>query len=738
MKLIVCEKPSVASRVAQALSQGVNGAKKSGKITYFEIERDGEKMLIAPAVGHLYTIVQTAKQKGYPVFDVTWGPSHKSSKEAAFTKPYLDNLTKLGKKKGITEYINSCDFDLEGSVIGYNAIRFACGNTDESKIKRMKFSALTDEDLVEAYDNRMPLDKTNVEAGEARHMLDWLWGINLSRALMQAIKTSGSFRIMSIGRVQGPSLNILVKKEKSIAEFISEPYWELYASCKGVKFQHETRRFKAKEDADEAKDKSSKNSTVSKVERRVFATPSPFPFDLTTLQVDSYAAFGYSPSRTLEIAQTLYEGTLISYPRTASQKLPERLNLQKIIKEIAKNPEYAHLANELIHDRLFKPNEGKKEDAAHPAIFPTGKIPAKSLGAQEKKLYDLITKRFLACFATPAKREELKVALLSGTEKYTLSGRRTIEENWISFYKPYADFKETTLPDFKQGENAYIDKFEILDKMTQPPKRYTEASVVQELEKLQLGTKATRASIVETLYKRGYVEEKQIHVTELGMTVSSVLEKYSPAIMDDVLTRNIEMKLEMISEGGMKKEEIIQEGKDVLSEILTGFKEKEIEIGAELSVAIREAKEKASLLGPCNKCGKQLRLIIMRGGKAFVGCTGYPECHNTYPVPQMALIKPLGKMCEFCHAPMIKVIRRGKRPFDMCITVGCKSKENWGKHPYIKKNADGTTTTITPAAGTASATTDAKATASKPAEEKKEKPKEPPLEDEAPEEKEET
>ncbi len=186
----------------------------------------------------------------------------------------------------------------------------------------MKFSALVKEDLLEAYRDRGELDYNNAFAGEARHVLDWYYGINLSRALMASLKAANRFKVMSIGRVQGPALNILAILEKEIKAFVPTPYWEVDAIIKGVEFLHHMGRFLEEEEAKNALDNTEKNGTIESVEKKeqiVYQNP---PFDLTSLQVEAYRVLGFAPARTMEISKTLYEASLISYPRTSSQKLP--------------------------------------------------------------------------------------------------------------------------------------------------------------------------------------------------------------------------------------------------------------------------------------------------------------------------------------------------------------------------------------------------------------------------------
>ncbi len=671
MELIVAEKPKVTQKIAMAIGRNVR-RKVHGKVAYYEAEHDGKEIVVAAAVGHVYTLAEKNRSRGYPVFDIEWVPSYKASKSAFYTKPYLDLLEQLGRKAD--SFVSACDYDIEGTLISYNVFRYA------SKIKqgkRMKFSALTQRDLAEAYESMGDFDYNNAYAGEARHVLDWYYGINLSRALMASLRKAAYMKIMSIGRVQGPALDILATLEKEIKAFVPVPYWVLTTSIKGVRFTHRKERFFEESEADGSLQRTAGSGRVTRVEKKgVKLWPGPC-FDLTSLQVEAHRVFGFNPSRTLEIAQALYEDSLITYPRTSSQKIPPTINLPSIVKRLADNDEYKPLAEKIAENRWFRIFQGKKEDPAHPAIHPTGLKPGK-LGKEEAKLYDLITRRFLAAFAPPAEKENTSVDVDAGGEVYNAKGSRMTEKGWTEFYGKYFKSRDEELPLFTEGEGVEVKRKKKTQKETQPPKRYTQASIVSELEKRHLGTKATRSVIVDTLFKRGYVGGKPIEVTDFGIKVREILKKYAPEILDEELTRKIEDDMEKIQEGKIDKDAVIKEGKEILVQILDKWKQNEIRIGKEMAESLRITEEKENVVGKCDKCGENLRIIRMKGGRQFIGCSNYPKCTNAYPLPTGAFVKTTEKVCVECGKPVVFVARQKMR-FEMCVDPACPSKEKWGK-----------------------------------------------------------
>ena len=668
MKMIICEKPKVAKTMAMALADDKINAKRINNINYYEIERDGEKITIVSAVGHVYTLQQEHPTKGYPVFNIKWNPSYKVNRGAAYTKAYVITIEELAKKAD--EFISACDYDLEGSLIAYNIIKFACGS---EKGKRMKFSALTKKELIKAYEEMTELDYMNAYAGEARHILDWYYGINLSRALMSAIRKNGVYKVMSIGRVQGPALAILAKRELKIKEFKAEPYWELWAKARNLIFMNVKNRFEKEEEMEKSLENSKNPVKVSKMTRREFKEKPYPPFDLTSLQVEAYKVFKFQPSQVLQMAQTLYEASMISYPRTSSQKLPDTLDHKGIIEKLSKLPAYKEIIKKSV--TKTKPHEGLKSDPAHPAIHPLGTLA--KVGINETKLHDLIVKRYLSCFGEDAKRENQEIRIETNKEEYSIKGKRTIEKGWFEIYAPYLKLQEITLPEFKKGEQ-FEAKFGKEKKMTKPPNRYTPASIISTLEKKRLGTKATRSTIIETLYKRGYVDGKSIEVTTFGLAVYDILNKNCEEILDEKLTEHLEEGMEKIQEGKIAEYLVIEEGKKTLEKILEKFKEKENTIGLALAGNFKISNQ--NVIGKCPSCGEDLVAIkSSTTGKQFVGCKNYPKCSTSYPLPQNSLIEKTDKICEKCKTPIVKIIRKGKKPFEMCLDVNCETKKDWGK-----------------------------------------------------------
>ncbi len=676
-ELIITEKPDASKRIAEALADGKPIKEMYKGVAFYKVTHGKKDILIGCAVGHLFGLAEKEKTKGfeYPVFDIEWAPTYELNKESAFGKKYLDTLKKLAKES--KEYTVATDYDIEGEVIGLNIIRYVCHRNDA---RRMKFSTLTKPDIVEAYKNAADhLDWGQAKAGETRHFLDYFYGINISRALTKAITSAGMFKILSTGRVQGPALKIIVDREKEIKAFKPIPFWqiELKADAKAgeILAWHKEDKFWKKDSADKVMSavKGKKEGIVADLHERQFSQLAPFPFDLTTLQTEAYRCFGISPKITLSIAQDLYTAGFISYPRTSSQQLPPAIGYSRIIKDLSKQSKYKSFCEKLQEGKL-QPHNGTKTDLAHPAIFPTGIAP-KELEPRSEKIYDLVVKRFLATFGNPASRETLTITIDVNGEFFVAKGSRTIVPGWHIFYEPYLKLEELELPAVKKDEKIKVKKIVLHEEETSPPKRFTPSSLIKELEKRGLGTKATRAEIIDTLYKRNYLKSEAIEATEFGIQTIEILEKYCPKIVDAELTRNFEIEMDEIREGKKKPVDILERAKDILKEILHEFKHKEKEIGKELKKTLTETKTAMITVGECPNCKKGM--LQIRKGKfgRFIACENYPKCNHTYKLPVAGLVEVLTKTCVECKFPMIKMIRKAKRPQEVCINTACPTKK---------------------------------------------------------------
>ncbi len=575
--LIIAEKPSVARKISSFLSNNrYRIIRFSKNIYYYYFNLEGKNVYVVPAIGHLFTLSDLDKKYDYPTFNYRWVPSY--FEDGIIAKKYYIEM--FSKFKNENDIVIATDYDIEGELIGYNILRYILNKENAS---RMIFSAITYKDIVRAFNNRKEsLNFGYIFAGETRHIIDWLYGINLSRALTRSLLHYTKKFVLSIGRVQGPTLMLIFNRENEIKNFKPEEYYKVEALVikgdKKLKFSYIKDKINDKDEANKIKNNLGEYLIVINVDKKEEKISPPHPYNLTDIQMDAYKYYKISPKRTLDILQSLYEKGYISYPRTSSQKLPETINFKEILANLSLISSYKKYINLLLEKQILKPNNGSKDDV-HPAIHPTGNIP-EYLEYKEKLIYDLVVKRFIATFYDPAIVYKINVITKENFiyNYYDIKYKGWLDVYWDIYRDNFVSLK------FSIGERLLIDKVNILKRKTKPPARYNKASLIKKMEELNLGTKSTRADIVEILFRRKYVEGKSIKITELGKKIIEIFERYYPDILDINFTRKMEENLEKLENRPdiSLKEKIIEENVEIIKDLSKVMKENERKIGEEL------------------------------------------------------------------------------------------------------------------------------------------------------------
>ena len=503
--LVVCEKPDAARRIAHALGNSIFKERSGLTPVFSATDHRNERFVVCSAIGHLYGLVDINRNRSvYPVFDVKWAPILK--KTATRSQQIIKSICLLSQKA--TRFVHACDYDQEGEVIGYNILQYACNNKYENSL-RAKFSILTDEEIRNSFDNLLKPNKGLAEAGRSRHMIDFIYGVNLSRALTQSFKVSNDgkrYCNLSIGRVQGPTLAFVVDKEMEIRKHVPEPYWTIFGEFEEnghiITARYHQQKIGTLSQASSIVNICTKqDGRITKIEKQKVTLRAPTPFNLGDLQKEAYRVFRFSPSYTLSIAEKLYIAALISYPRTSSQKLPTSINYKKIISNLSKIAyPYSHLAATLLAKDHLSPNEGSKTDPAHPGIYPTGEKPKDKLAGFELKLFDLIIRRFFATFGDPTISEHTTVTILVKDDHiFKADGNKMLYKGWMYFYKPYINSIGSELRELHEADILRNVVVTMDNKYTQPPARFNQASLLEKMEKEKIGTKATRSEVISTL-----------------------------------------------------------------------------------------------------------------------------------------------------------------------------------------------------------------------------------------------
>ena len=602
---------------------------------------------------------------------LVWAPVEKTPAE----KEVIRSLKNLAKKAD--SVIIATDFDREGELIGSDAVTMVREVNETAPITRARYSSFTKAELEHAFapENLVEVDNDLAAAGESRQFIDLIWGAVLTRYLTMA-KYGGLGNVRSAGRVQTPTLALVAQREKERQAFVPEDYWVIkgaMATAQGAAFKaaHATARFKDEAEAQKAfaAAQSATTGTVTDVTKKTRKGPIQTPFNTTSLQTAA-AAEGLSPARTMRIAESLYMDGLISYPRVDNTVYPATLDLAETVKVLTDVPQYEPYCRKLLANQPLKATRGKQETTDHPPIYPTGAANPDKLRPEEWKLYNLIARRFLATLSEQPVIEGTKVSINVGGEPFVASGDVLVKPGYREIY-PYGSKKDEELPALAVGDSVDVTKIELEAKQTEPPARYSQGKLVQEMERLGLGTKSTRASIIERLYEVKYLKNDPIEPSQLGMAIIDALEQYAQHITTPTMTSELESDMTSVSEGKKTQHAVVTRSREMLAGLLEGL----IEHKEDLGEAISDAVTADAKIGVCPKCGHDL--LVKQSAKtrsSFIGCSAWPECDVTYPLPK-GKIEPVEEPCPTCGCPQIKVKPFKSKPYTVCVDPACPTNK---------------------------------------------------------------
>ena len=568
MKLVIAEKPSVALSISKII-----GAKNK-KDGYYE----GNGYRVSWCVGHL---IQMANPDSYDEKYAKWKiddlpiiPSEYQYEVAKATKKQFAVLKKLMNDKEIDTVINACDAGREGEAIFRLVyLQASC----KKKMKRLWISSMEDSAIKEGFDN---LKDGNVydnlfESAQARAIADWLVGMNISRLYSCLYKQN-----YSVGRVQTPTLSMIVKRDDEIANFKKEKYYTVELELDG--FTLSTERINSLEVAEQLKNLLECRIEITDVIQKEKVTKPDLPFDLTTLQRECNKHFGYSAKQTLDYAQSLYEKKLITYPRTDSRCLTEDMITSTVNNILGKN--------DFDTERIRVVFNSKKVTDHH-AIIPTVSSMSEDLSSipeSEAKVYRLISNKLHASVGYPLIENTTKIVATFDGFEFTSSGKVIVDEGFTKYLKEYMSKKneEPVLPEINVGDVLEIKEKEIKEKYTQAPKHFTEDTLLKameiagndsldknvEVERKGLGTPATRAGIIENLIYKGFIErdKKNLIATLKG---KSLIEIVADNFKSAEMTAQWEMELSDIAQGKSSKKEFLEGIEAEIKNTITKYKE---------------------------------------------------------------------------------------------------------------------------------------------------------------------
>jgi DNA topoisomerase-1 len=612
MKLLIVESPSKAKTIAKYL----DGA--------YEVRA---------SVGHIRDLPKSNKK----AVDIEAGfvPHYEVS---AGKEKVIADIKSLAKKSN--EVILATDPDREGEAIAWH-IQEAC---NLHGAKRVAFHEITESAIKEALKHPRDIDMNLKEAQEARRVLDRLVGYDLSGIIWKKVRYG-----LSAGRVQSPALRIIMEREREIRAFIPVTYYVIVGEFSTVGRMKESKTYALLLDCEEqpkVKDEADRIVKIGRtssweiigVESTEVSRSPKAPFTTSTLQQAASSRLGYSPSRTMGIAQKLYEKGLITYMRTDSTTLSSSA-LGEIGTVIEKN-----FGKELLQIRTYK-TKSKNAQEAHEAIRPTHAL-TRSGGTtdDEKRLYSLIWERTVASQMRDAKLKRSKV-IANTYEKnipnFSVTGSVVVSPGWLLVDQD-ARGDDVILPELKVGDSLNLKTLQAIEKQTEPPNRYTEAGLIKELEKRGIGRPSTYASILSTIEARGYVDKvnKSLHPTDTGEVVISFLEEHFPSYISDTFTADMEDKLDTIAEGKATYLKIL---KDFYGPFI-----KEVKLKDKLDKATNMGDAPDDIL--CPLCQSKMVVKLSKNGK-FYSCSRYPDCMGARKLDGTVMEGPkkLDKKCPKCE-----------------------------------------------------------------------------------------
>jgi len=625
-KLIIAEKPSVAADIARALG----GFTRKGE--YFE----SDKYLLSSAVGHLLELTlppeHDVKKGKWSFANLPVVPPHFDLAPIEKSESRLNVLLKLLKNKEVSGIINACDAGREGELI----FRYIAQYSKTRKpIERLWLQSMTQSAIRDGFAalrqdrDLLPL----ADAAKSRSEADWLVGINGTRAMTAFNSREGGFYLTTVGRVQTPTLAILVEREEKIRAFQPRDYWEIHARFGAAAGEYAGRwfdpDFKKDDDAERRAERLWKAGRAEVIAAACAAKPgtateetkpstqaSPLLYDLTSLQREANGRFGFSARATLSLAQSLYERhKVLTYPRTDARALPEDYlaTVKKTMSALAETREFAPFARQILKNGWVKPSRrifDNTKISDHFAIIPTLQAPG-HLSEPEAKLYDLVVRRFLAVFFPSAEFLQTTRITTVGQEKFRTDGRVMQSPGWLAIYGKSLQDETVTLPAITQGETVRTLEATATANQTRPPARFNEATLLSAMEgagKLVeddelraameakgLGTPATRAAIIEGLLREEYInrEGRELVPTPKAFSLMFALHMlHIVELASPELTGEWEHKLKLIEAGKLTREEFMKQISALVKKVVTIIKTGEIP-----DVVY------ATVPAPCPKCG---------------------------------------------------------------------------------------------------------------------------------------
>lgn len=648
--LVIAEKNLAARRIAYFLSDGKMEILKEDGVEYYSFFRNRERYYVVGLKGHIVEL-------DYPPEYSAWDEFPEKLIDVEPIKVVrIENIAKLLKKlsKEVKTIILATDYDREGELIGVEALELMNIDPRSDNVKRARFSSITREEIKRAFENTTKVDLNLAKAAEIRQKIDLLWGAVLTRYLSVLSGRRGK-EFISAGRVQSPTLSLIVDREREIEKFEKKPYWKITIDLDSFSAQSETPIY----DEGEARKIFESISKIGKVrvlefKKEISRISRPSPFN-TTLFLKACNDIGISVGKSMKIAEDLYIRGYISYPRTDNTTYSQQINIKEILKKLI-DSDFSKEARELIEKDVIRPSSGKYDTKDHPPIHPVRGARRAEMPELYWKVYELVVRRFLATIAEDAIVERREAVLECNGVRFTAVGKKILEKGWMKYY-PYTSVEESYLPELREGTELKIVDINIKKNYTKPPPRYSQGTLVEEMERLGLGTKSTRHEIIDKLIERGFIRAgRTLRPTRLGSTVAVALKENVEEISKPDMTAKLERAMDLIADGKINPNSVYDESREILRKIIIELKNKSDNIKRFLREGMFE------LYGECPGCGGKLL-----EDRNYVRCE---SCGQSYRLPS-SNARPTSEKCPECSLPIVEVIR-GKIREKRCLNNVCR------------------------------------------------------------------
>ena len=696
MRLIITEKNNSAKKIADILSAGSAKADATYKVPFYTwSDSEGDQTCVG-LKGHVMGVAFPDEYSNWQQTDL-----HDLIDATLIPEPTDKNVVKAVRKlaKEADAVVIATDFDREGELIGHEALQQALEAnpeivdgviSDRPPVKRARYSALTKEEIERAFSELDDLSYELAYAGAARQDIDLIWGATLTRAVSLATRRFGS-NFLSVGRVQSPTLGLVVERELERRAHVPKPFWEVFANFEHpdgtFEAHHATDKFWEEAEAKAALEGTKSPGVVKDVTARKNSRKPPTPLNTTAFTTDASSRLGITPASAMRIAEDLYMDGFISYPRTDNTVYPSSLNTRELVQQMVRIPEFE--AGAFVLEGNMVATRGKKETTDHPPIYPTQAVHPGALEGPKRRVYELVVRRFIATFGPPMVTESTRADIEAGSESYFVRGSVVVDPGYARIYT-YARSSDDEIPKLEVGQELALDGEPwSVAKETQPPSRISQGKLIELMEERGLGTKATRADIIQKLYDRGYVYANPPIPSETGIAMYKAFKQHVPRMATAEMTAELEADMDKIAQGEITKDDVLSESR----EMLHGTTKEMQERSEDLAKVIWAGMDEDKFLGPCEVCEEigrtvhedgspnRLRVIDLKGGKRFWGCEGYnrddPEhadsCRNSGPLPGRGYeLWRLEERCSVCEKrPRLTVKGFRGRPWKLCLNDDC-------------------------------------------------------------------